>query len=1143
MSQENPPRSDQFWMADPLSILIQTVLTKPFHLEDQEIEVANAQVLRYIEFLSQSKTLEEAWQQRSFYELLVDNSGAEENAPRSSHELFVSIFRSNRQMAPTLIDFETYFPPALEQVNIPPVPVPIVPVSYRFRPGDPVADEVTVVSWIPGLELEMRTPYWAALNEFFAARRVSCLWAEPEAIRRFLATARQPLRTVPRLPRETIKAIELECSDKSSRPWIDLRQFVSNRDLIQEFGLGRMQRFTVVVLSWHKPFLTLAVSKPLSPQDKSFISQGLHSRGTILSEVLADEPLIKEWISRAASDAANIKKFAAAVRIETGQPPGARKPKRIDLQSLQNNVANRQPEDVVEVALASAIDCRASDIMFQSVSANRTLRIKFKKDGDWTEPVELADIGQNVLSFLKTQARLDTSKTDKPQDGQFRREYENREYLFRINTTFNFGMETAILRLQPDSSFIPTLEGLGMAPYLCTAIRTFISGPQGLMIFTGPAGSGKCWGRDTKLICYDGTVKKVQDIQPGDILIGPDSAPRRVLSTTTGHGPLFRISPIKGLPWVCNDKHILTLRRSVQEQDRRSDGRIRSEGEFQAFGDWFRGGRYKTKNTEYRTVIDVPLEEFLARTPKKGRVDTYWKLFRVPIDFQPDPVLETIDPDYFYYMGLWLRNGTKMCNRILTVDKEVIEWTKTFSQKFGYSHSAIPLKNRPHLFRVSVASPLRKSYAGRHPRFPFIFTNPGDKPSICINAFLAEATIGGAPNQWKAKVRRTERPYRVLFQAGTQKAIPSWAKKLNRTQRLHLLAGLIDSDGHFQRSTLEITLKSEQMIEALAFICQSLGFGAHKREKLVKQKSYYRLTLSGPCDQIPTKIARKRAGVRKQKKNVLNTGWSADAIGTGEYFGFELDGDGRCLLEDFTVTHNSTSIYSIIKEQPAKRMNIITGECPIEVLIPWVTQDEITEGGRYTLASFTRSLVRRQPCIAMIQEIRDAETGESLIGIFNIAVRVISTLHTNSAAHIPFRLEYFRVPIPYTASVLKLGVHQRLVRKLCPACPEEVPIPGTEYLTATGIKPEWLEEATTLLRGTGCPKCQGKGYIGRSAIFEALIVDQEIEEAITQRKSPRDIRALMTARGEKTLFEQAVRLAASQMISLEEALRLRTTGD
>jgi general secretion pathway protein E len=730
MSHENPPRSDQFWMADPLNILLQTVLTKAFNLEDAEVDVANGQVLHYIEFLSRSKSLEEAWQLRSFYEILVDNNAAEENALRSSHDLFTSIFRNNRLMSQAAIDFETYFPPAIEQVNIPPVPVPIVPISYRFKPGDPVAEEATVVTWIPGLELEMRTPYWGALNEFFVARRVSCLWAEPEAIRRFLATARQPLRTTPRLPRETMKGVVLELSDKNTRPWIDLRQFVGNRALLQEFGVGRMQLFEVVPLRWEKPFLTLAVSKPLSPRDRSLISQGLHSRGTIFSEVLADKDLIKEWINREASAAESIRNFAAAVRVDLTPSVSAQRLKKIDLQSLQRNVTNRHPEDVVEVTLAAAIGFRASDILFQSSASNRTLKIKFKSDGDWTEPVVLADIGQNVLTYLKTQARLNTSRTERPQDGQFRREYELREYLFRVNTTFNFQAETAILRLQPGLESIPTLEGLGMPPYICAAVRDFIAGPQGMLIFTGPAGSGK-----------------------------------------------------------------------------------------------------------------------------------------------------------------------------------------------------------------------------------------------------------------------------------------------------------------------------------------------------------------------------------------------------------------------------TTSIYAILKEQPASRMNIITGECPIEVFNPDLTQDEISEGGRYTFPDFVRSLVRRQPSIAVIQEIRDAETGEALIGVFNTAVRVIASLHTNSAAHIPDRLEYFGVPAHYTASVLKMGIHQRLVRKLCPACPEEVPIPGPEYLSATGIKPEWLEEATTLLRGTGCPKCSGKGYIGRCPIFEALIVDAEIEAGITQKKSPREIRALMSARGERTLFEQAVRLAGSQAISLEEALQLRSAGE
>src|SRR5260370_20695833 len=307
-------KTEDFWFAEPLNILIQTVLTKAFSLEDAEVDVANGQVLQYMELLSESKTLEEAWQQRSFYELMVDHNQGEENAPKSCHDLFVSIFRSNRRLSPAAIDFESYFPAALEQVNIPPVPIPIVPISYRFRPADPVADEVTVVSWIPGLDLEMRTQYWGALNEFFVARRVSCLWSEPEAIRKFLATARQPLRTAPRLPRETMKGVGCELPEKRSRPWIDLRQFVANRSLIQEFGLGRMQLFNIVPLYWNQPFLTFALFRRLSPQDKAVISQGLKSGGTIFGEVLADEQLIKAWINREASDPANIKRFAEAVR-------------------------------------------------------------------------------------------------------------------------------------------------------------------------------------------------------------------------------------------------------------------------------------------------------------------------------------------------------------------------------------------------------------------------------------------------------------------------------------------------------------------------------------------------------------------------------------------------------------------------------------------------------------------------------------------------------------------------------------------------------------------------------------------------------------------------------------------------------------
>jgi len=127
--------------------------------------------------------------------------------------------------------------------------------------------------------------------------------------------------------------------------------------------------------------LDVPVGASIDPASSYYFGRGAKRCLWTFTDVLTDENLINEWIGRVASDAANIKKFAASVRIDTAQLPDAKKPKRIDLQSLQKNVSNRQPEDVVEIALARAIDCNASDLMFQSLAHNRTLRIKFKVDG------------------------------------------------------------------------------------------------------------------------------------------------------------------------------------------------------------------------------------------------------------------------------------------------------------------------------------------------------------------------------------------------------------------------------------------------------------------------------------------------------------------------------------------------------------------------------------------------------------------------------------------------------------------------------------------------------------------------------------------------------------------------------------------
>jgi replicative DNA helicase len=137
---------------------------------------------------------------------------------------------------------------------------------------------------------------------------------------------------------------------------------------------------------------------------------------------------------------------------------------------------------------------------------------------------------------------------------------------------------------------------------------------KGPLLVSAVAGSGKCLGRDTLVMLVTGRVRKVQDLRAGDQLMGPDSQPRTILSTTTGIGPLFRIRPTKGASWVCNGEHVLTLQ-----------GTNRKMGQ----------------------VLDVPLKEL--QPDRNGRLDRTWKLFRVPVEFPTQPV--PVDP---YLVGLWL---------------------------------------------------------------------------------------------------------------------------------------------------------------------------------------------------------------------------------------------------------------------------------------------------------------------------------------------------------------------------------------------------------------------------------------------------------------------------------------------------------
>lgn len=158
---------------------------------------------------------------------------------------------------------------------------------------------------------------------------------------------------------------------------------------------------------------------------------------------------------------------------------------------------------------------------------------------------------------------------------------------------------------------------------------------------------------------------------------------------------------------------------------------------------------------------------------------------------------------------------------------------------------------------------------------------------------------------------------------------PYWNS--NAHQRLEILAGLLDTDGHMSKGGYDFISQSERLSEAVCFLARSVGLAAYLKpcEKFCQTGAggtYYRVSVSGDCSIIPVRIERKKAPARQQKKDVLRTGFELKRLGSGEYWGFTLDGDGRYLLDDFTVTHNSgkTVLATALAKASGLRTVILT---------------------------------------------------------------------------------------------------------------------------------------------------------------------------------------------------------------------------
>jgi hypothetical protein len=428
-----------------------------------------------------------------------------------------------------------------------------------------------------------------------------------------------------------------------------------------------------------------------------------------------------------------------------------------------------------------------------------------------------------------------------------------------------------------------------ISPGLYSTFKQVEDGYSIVLFGYGLSGSGKCMKIDTPIIMYDGTIKKIQDIKVGDLLMGDDSKARRVFSLARGRDIMYEVTNVKGESYTVNSEHILSLKYTGRKQlkdrpDRHSF--ILHWFNKEKIGFDSRTFSYKNRNKEEveqeakeftETIkddlyVDIPIKRYLSLS---NHFKDFLKGYKVPVEF-PHRDLE-IDP---YIIGFWLGNGTASHTEITIQDSTIIKYFKENLQQYKcYLQYESNKSNNEIKYRIN-----------------------GNETGCNY-------------------VLNILKKYNLI----DNKYIPHIYKCNSRENRMKLLAGILDADGSYDKKkrTFEFSqsLEHEQIMDDVIYLCSSLGFACYKNKKktswtyqgIKKYGEAWRISITGQgIEKIPTLCRRKQAEPRKQIKDVLVSGIKVKELPEDDYYGFEIDGNHHYLLGNFTVTHNT---YSLIGDK------------------------------------------------------------------------------------------------------------------------------------------------------------------------------------------------------------------------------------
>ena len=248
---------------------------------------------------------------------------------------------------------------------------------------------------------------------------------------------------------------------------------------------------------------------------------------------------------------------------------------------------------------------------------------------------------------------------------------------------------------------------------------------------------------------------------------------------------------------------------------------------------------------------------------------------------------------------------------------------------------------------------------------------------------------------------------------------------------------------------------------------------------------------------------------------------------------------GMILVTGPTGSGKTTTLYTLIKMLNSKEISIVTIEDPIEYAVQDIEQIQVNARTGLTFANGLRSILRQDPNIIMVGEIRDVETAGIAVNTALTGHLLLSTLHTNDVSTTLPRLLDMKIEPFLVASTVSIAVGQRLVRKICENCKEKKVVTDEEYkrLTET-ISDKTLLSNKNYFQGKGCDDCNGTGYKGRLVIAEVMVADEELRSAILRKAPASEIKQIAIKNGMTTMLVDGFKKAVLGLTTIEEVLRV-----